>query len=435
MHTKHLLSLLFIPAMLALVSCSRPAGTSQHAAAAKNLKALLDQKEYFRLEQQFGLDKAKLDNENRLYFKSYLDNAFNRNSEAIADADSLLDANVFKLTDSVKAELYLLQSDSYFKIYQYAKAARCDSDALKIYAREKHTAGTDDINNDLLIRNALKDIAPQQTVIKANDSVNWKKDKIGLVEIPLTCNQVTYDGIFDTRANISAISMTYARKLGLHILNATYKEGSGITGLTFKTNIGVADSLRIGNILMKNVVFQVMPDSVLYLAPIKFQLNIIIGLPVIAQLGEVDLFRNGRMLVPQQPAKSNLHNLALNALDPVILLKSGNDSLRFYFDSGASNSTLYSTYFEKYRSTILKNGLKKNMEFGGAGGSQKKAVYILPKFSLTLAGQTVPVDSVNILTRAIAPGEKCYGNIGQDFIQRFSKLIFNFKYMYVKGIK
>src|SRR5438270_12536001 len=103
------------------------------------------------------------------------------------------------------------------------------------------------------------------------------------MEIPVRNEAGAFSGVFDTRANISTITQTCAKKLGLRLLSVSYNEGSGATGIQFKTGLGVADSLYIGDLLVRNVVFQVMPDSILYIAPVKFQLNMIIGFPVIAQ--------------------------------------------------------------------------------------------------------------------------------------------------------
>jgi hypothetical protein len=140
------------------------------------------------------------------------------------------------------------------------------------------------------------------------------------------------------------------------------------------------------------------------------------------------------MTIPLTPVKDDLHNFALNGLDPVIALRSGADTLSFHFDSGAGNSMLYEAYFKKYKQDVLKNGVKKMVGFGGAGGTQKKEVWVLPKFNLGMAGKTVAVDSVSVLTKPISPGEKFYGNIGQDFTGKFSELVYNFKYMYIKGV-
>lgn len=122
----------------------------------------------------------------------------------------------------------------------------------------------------------------------------------------------------------------------------------------------------------------VMPDSILYIAPIDFRLNIIIGFPIIEQLKEVHLYKDGRMTIPVNPSKSNPQNLALDVLDPIILLRTGNDTLFFAFDLGATQSVLTNAYYEKYKQVIRLKGIKESSEFGGAGGMQKKDVYTLP---------------------------------------------------------
>ena len=428
---KPILFLSTIITLFLLTACNTKKPLS--AAGTKTLHTLLDDDDYFKLESKLKLYNDSLSDDKRLYFKSYVDNAFNRNMDCIADVDSLLKNYAANFPDSVKTALRRLQSDSYFKTYQYAKAAQSDSAVLKQYAKSLHKEDADDIKNDLLMRGALKNVAPQQTIIPNNTTIQYTRDKLGLIEIPVKCSNMIYNGIFDTRANVSTITKTYAAKLGLHILPVTYNESSGATGIVFKTGLGIADELNIGGIVVKNVVFQVTPDSILYIAPVKFQLNMIIGFPVIEQMKEVDIYKDGHMVVPQIPAQSDLHNFALNGLDPIISLKKGNDTLTFNFDSGASGSDFYVAYFNKYKADVLKNGIKKTMGFGGAGGAQKKTVYVLPKVSLTTGGQTVTVDSISVLDTKISPDEKLYGNIGQDFTNKFNEVIYNFKYMYMKG--
>ncbi len=432
---KNILAIILLVSFLTVTGCNTRTEPQNNSAAVKALKALLDQKEYFKLQTRFSFCGSNLDEKDRLYFKSFIDNGFNLNDECIADVGLLLKKNAAKLPDSTIAALIRLQSDSYFKTFQYAKAAQNDGVLLKRYARALPKEAIDDINNDLIRFNALNQVPAQQTIIKNNTSIPWKKNKIGLIEIPVTSRAKTFSAIFDTRANISSVTQTYARKLGLRVLDASYNESSGATGIVFKTGIAIADSLLIGDIIVKNAVFQVMPDSILYIAPIKFQLNIIIGFPIIAQLQEVQLFKGGRMVIPLVPTKSNLHNFALDGLDPVVSIKSGNDTLSFHFDSGAITSDLYSAYFEKYKKSILKKGIKKTVEFGGAGGSQKKDVYVLPSINLLLGNQSATIDSVTVLPTKTYPNQRFYGNLGQDFMANFSEMVFNFKYMYIKGVK
>jgi hypothetical protein len=412
-----------LPAIL-ILSCHH----KEDSALTGRLQSLLDAKEYFQLDKQYNTTKTDLSEKNRLYFAAFLDNAFNRNEACVATVDSTL-KEVFP--DSVKTRLLLLQADSYFKLGQYANAAHNDSVVIA-------TTGVDstivsDVKNDLLIRNALKATAPQQTVITGNTTVHWTKDNIGLIELPVTTGGQTENVIFDTRANISSITKTYAEKLHLHLFDVSYTERSGITGIQFKVGLGVADSLYIGNVLVKNAIFQVMPDSILYIAPIKFQLNVILGFPVIAQLQEIQFYKDGRLTIPQTPTPGEMHNLALDGLDPVLALISDNDTLSFHFDTGAGTSILYAGYYHKFQTVIQRSAIKKSQSFGGAGGVQTKDTWILPAMHLTLGQKTVTVDSVSILTDKIFPGEKFYGNIGQDFMKQFDEITFNFRDMYVKG--
>jgi hypothetical protein len=177
-----------------------------------------------------------------------------------------------------------------------------------------------------------------------------------------------------------------------------------------------------------------MPDSILYLAPVHFQLNIIVGMPIIADLQEVSLYNDGRMVIPPLPTPGDLHNMAFDGLDPAILLPSAGDTLLYHFDTGASSTILYATYFDTHHSAILRSGIKKRTGFAGAGGIQTKDIYLLPSFQLSLGGKTVTMDSVSVLTDKTSPGERFYGNVGQDFMRQFKEFTIDFRYMYVKGI-
>jgi hypothetical protein len=371
----------------------------------------------------------------QLYFQSYLDNAFNRNKEAIRHSDLLLRKFAFDLQDSSKGALYLLRSDSYFKIFQYAKAAESDSILLSKYRYVLDSNKQAEVQNTMVIYNGLKNTPPQKTDLIHTATFRWKRNKIGIVEIPLQCHHQLFDAVFDTRANISTISQTYAAKLQLQGLPVSYYESSGITGIRFKTSLAIADSLYLGNILIRHAVFQVVPDSILYIAPVDFQIDVVVGFPIIEQLREVHFYSDGRMQVPVRATKTNLHNLALDGLNPVVLLRtSQNDSLCFAFDFGASKSIFFASYFQKYLQTVLANGVKTTTQYGGAGGTQQKGVLTIPSVDLFLGERDVRLGKVDVLTEKIYPGETFYGNIGQDFVNSFNVLVIDFQYMYIKGI-
>jgi hypothetical protein len=402
---------------------------SENSSITNQFQSLLDQKDYFKLEAKLNLYNDSITTEHKLFYRSFIENAFNRNEAAIKTIDSLL--MNYTVPDSIKSVLTLLKLDCLFKNCQYAKAVETDSILLNNYQHFFNRDKINEIKNHALIHSALKNIPSQQVNIFTDNTILWSKDKLGLIEIPVQCRNKNYSCIFDTRASISSITKSYATKLGLKMLDVSYEEGSGITGIKFKTGLGIADSLYIGNILVRNAVFQVMPDSILFIAPAKFFLNIIIGVTIIDQLKEVHIYRDGRMMIPLQQTKSALHNFALRELDPVILLRTDDDTLCFDFDLGATSTQLYAAFFDKYKSKILQQGIKKIVEIGGAGGLQKKEMYVLSKLDLFLANKKITIDSVTVLSQKIYPSEKYYGNIGQDFVRNFNELILNFDYMYV----
>ena len=204
---------------------------------------MLDRKEYFRLDALLKFLNDSIDKKQGLGFQSFVDNAFNRNEESLNDMDTLLKYYDSNLPDSINTILEVLRGDCTFKTFQYAKAAQTDSVLLSRYKQSFDSGKVSDMKNYFLMYNALKDISPQRTTITDSAVIHWKKDKLGLIEIPVKCNSSIYSCIFDTRANISSISQTFATKIGLEILPVSYEEGSCITGIRFKTGLGVADSL------------------------------------------------------------------------------------------------------------------------------------------------------------------------------------------------
>jgi hypothetical protein len=194
----------------------------------------------------------------------------------------------------------------------------------------------------------------------------------------------------------------------------------------------VADTLRINNILMKNVIFQVMPDEVLYIAPIDLSLPIIIGYPVIAQWKEIHIHQNGTMTIPAKPHPSHQHNMALDGLDPVVNAIVGSDTLGFKFDTGATTSDIFDNYFRGHKDDIMRRGKASTIQLGGAGGVVQKEVYTIEDFKITIGSKTAKLKQVSVHKDPIPNlNEKFYGNLGQDIMTQFKETILNFEDMYI----
>jgi len=431
--SKNLLTPLYWLLALAFPLCLAQCRPHASPEILGRLDSLLREKDFFRLEALFASEGDQLDRAHRLFIRAHLDNAFNRNLAAAKEVDTLLSEFKSAFPDSTRAALLLLREDCHFKLFQYAAAAADDSSIIHGYAHAIGAGALADVRNNFLLRNGLRFTPRQMVDIPGAAEIPWQRDVLGLMDVPVRHDNVQCSGIFDSRANISSITETYARKLGLRLLPVHYTESSGITGIEFTTGLGVADSIYIGDLLVRNVVFQVMPDSILYIAPANVTLNVIIGFPVIAAMGEIHIFRNGRIVVPAAETPETFHNLALDRLDPVVAVAIWKDTLAFDLDLGADDTNLYYEFYGRYRERIHRQAIEKDVHYGGAGGIKERKVYVLPALPVTLAGKRVVLDSVNVITEPIYPGQRLYGNLGIDFAQQFNEFVLNFDSMYVKG--
>src|SRR5207237_3830724 len=112
--------------------------------------------------------------------------------------------------------------------------------------------------------------------------------KARLLNVPVEINAQKMDFVFDTGANISTVSASTAQKLGLRIIEADIAVGSS-TDIKVKSKLGVAPEIKVGQVTLKNVVFLVLEDKALTFPQINYQINGIVGFPVIEAFREITL--------------------------------------------------------------------------------------------------------------------------------------------------
>ena len=423
-------SILFLISFL-IFSCTQhnKKNIESESSIEKTLQALLQNGEYFKLKTELQENQAKLSVDNLQFYQAFVESAFNHYPKSILLSKSLLEKSDSSLQDSTRVNLLLLLRDNYFKTYQYKKATETGQEILTNY---KAILGDrlHDIENSLLIHEGLKDIPPQQIGLK-KVSLKWKYNKLGLIEIPIKTKTSTLGIVFDTRAHISTVTQSFAKKMGLRILDASFEESSGLTGIKFKSGLGVADTLYLGDMLIQNAVFQILPDEQLHFPSINYTLDGILGFQVITQLNEVQIYRDGDFIISPVSTTVNLNNLAFDGSTTVISVIQGTDTLSFHFDTGATGSEFYSNYFNRYKPEIIKNGKTDMVETGGAGGSVKTLDYILPTINLKIGEKKIELKDVAIHTTPSFKGQKYNGNIGQDVIAQFDEMVLNFEYMYL----
>jgi hypothetical protein len=391
----------------------------------KTLYSLVNKHEYFDLKDILAKNQGAVSPAKHQFFLAFVQNAFNQNSLSIETIGDLMNTE-HKLPDSLVVQLMLTQRDNYIKLFDYKNAAAVGEEMINQFKNLIDETKLNSIKNKNKIYQGLIRTPAQKTILTESAIIDWKRDKVGLMTVPVATGDSTHDFIFDTRAGISVIMRSYAEKLKLRMLGVRYLEGSGITGKTFEAELGVADSLMLGNIKVFNVVFQVLPDEVLSIPSMDYSMKGIIGFPVILQWRNFRINQNGTITIGSKPNKASLQNLAFDESAIVLRTHADEDTLSFYIDSGANHSELFSNYFQKKESLVKQTARVDTIEVGGVGGTQKKQAYALPIFRLEIGGKKAELKDIQVLTKPTYQGQKYHGNLGQDLLTQFTEVTFDF---------
>jgi hypothetical protein len=247
---------------------------------------------------------------------------------------------------------------------------------------------------------------------------------------PVKCGSRTDEFIFDSGANLSTISDSCAVKMGLTIFESNIEVGT-VTDIKIRTQLAVADSLYLGDILIENIVFLVTPAEQMRFPSVNYEIHGIIGFPVFHQMEEIRVRKNGTMFIPQEPENRHLENMFLQGLNPVVQLLSGSDTLLLTFDTGANRTELSKKYYETHKAEVEQKGKLKTTMRGSGGGVVEVAAYELLDFPYQIGNSRNVLPEIAVSLQDYDFNKSLDGNLGQDVIMQFNEMILNFKYMYI----
>ena len=96
----------------------------------------------------------------------------------------------------------------------------------------------------------------------------------------------------------------------------------------------------------------------------------------------------------------------------------------WYFDTGAAFSSFYKPYYNKYSEKIDSTCEKHTYNIGGLGGSKEFTSYIIDSVNISVAESAATIRGTEVHTESLYKDpEKVYGNLGQDFIFQFDKMV------------
>lgn len=383
-------------------------------------------KDYFQLKREFAANSKTLHPADRLFYQAVLHNASNR-PQSSDQAIALLRKS-FKntLKDSLRKALLNLEADNAIKSYRYQKAA----DAYRAIMTHCKTDSAEraDLENSIALWGAIAEVPQQQVIQQQTAVLHWQKDMIGLLQVPVSVGTDTCDLVFDTGANISVITESSAKKLHMRVYPVKLDLGAGTTGQTVQSSLAVADSLWLGPVLMRHVVFLLLPDHMLEFKQAAYQQQGIIGEPLMAQLRQMSFYQDGRLEIPLNPLSNQSSNMALDGAMPIVEYTVNGQHLPFRFDSGASTSVLYEPFYKRFEKLVRTSGKPYQLRTGGVGGTINTAeAFKLPDISFNVNSKMFRIPEISVRTTPVGTEpDLFYGNMGLDIFGDFQKLTIDF---------
>jgi predicted aspartyl protease len=387
---------------------------------------LIEKHNFFKAKEIYNVDKDNFPLVYQKFTEAILDNAFNQLNES-QEKITFLYSEKLNIPDSLQLKLYEIRKDNAVKLYNYKEAKNAVVIILSEYREYLTSKEIADFENDLKIWSALENIPPQKVYINQRTRLKMEKDNAGLNNLKVTANQDTLNFIFDTGANLSTTSKSVAKRLKMKLISVDIEVGS-ITGAKVLAQLALCDTLKMGNIDMHNLIFLVLPDDALAFPQINYQINGILGFPVIEALNEIQITQHGDFIVPKQESTfSGSSNMAMNELTPLIYI----DEMHFTFDTGADQTLFYNSFYLENQDDVNKQYQPGKIRFGGAGGSVEFEGYVI-NHTFNNLGKQITLQDIQLLKEEIKENETVYGNIGQDLIRQFNTMTLNFDQMYIK---
>ncbi len=407
-----------------LIVTSMPAQTNFETAF-----SLYENEKYFELIKFYNLHEKSFDEKESDILKGLilsLQNKPEKSNEILKKFQNSgnLDYNKIK-------SILLSMVNNYVHLYDYKSASEITDYYLKNYSDKILPKDKEEVENSQIIWKGFSETQPQEIIYTGTKKINYTKDIAGLMNIKVKSNNEDSEFVFDTGANFSTVTKSTAEKLKMKFVKGKIKVGT-ITGIKVDGELSYAEEFYIQDVLCKNVLFLVLPDETLSFGGGIYKISGIIGLPLIKDLGELIINKDGYMNISKVSNSSEFQNLLLDGFTPVIEVIYNNDSLDFTFDTGARQTLLYYPFYEKYKTFVEKNYEVTEVKFGGAGGEKVFKGYKIDKLKFSIGNSKGDLEDISLIKEIIKDDKKkMFGNLGQDYIKQFDNMLINFKDMKV----
>ena len=403
-----------MPKALALLWC-----WSLLAADVGQLQQLADKNRFFELRrdlQQPGWNASET-----LFYRAVLECRFGQEEAGIELLRRVLATNPSRIV-ARKADAEM--ASAFERLGRYKDAAQAWTEALSLTPRDE--PGREGKENSRALMSELGDVAPETAEFAGDAPVVARRNRLGSWNVPVRVNGAAGEWIFDTGANVSTLTETEAKRMGLSV-RRTKAYVAGSTQKRNELQLAVASDVQLGAAHIHNVVFLVLADRALHIGRVHYQITGILGLPALRALRRVEISKGGMVSIGRREAVAGeTPNLCFDEASPIVEVEHEQHQLQMFLDTGANATVLYPSFLDAL-GRDEKSGLRtKREKVGGAGGVIQRTTKVVPALEIEVLGKRIRVSHVSLLSEA-PPGNDRYreGVVGMDALWGGFKLDFD----------
>ena len=382
------------------------------AADASHLRELNGNHRFFDLRR--AINEPGWNSEETLFYRGVVACRFGQENTGIEVLRNFLALNADgPLARQAHEEI----AEAFERTYRYSDAARQWAEWLRLTPKEDPDR-EGNANTQALLE-SLGDVRPERCLFGPDVPIHATHNRLGSWDVPVQINDVTGAWIFDTGANLSTVTESEAKRMGLTIHEVkAWVDGS--TGQRNSLHIAVANTIRFGGAQVDNGVLLVLRDEALNISPLHYQISGILGLPVLRAIGRIGIGKSGEVVMgPSVPASAGPPNLYFDGQSPIVEIEHNRHQLQMFFDSGANATVLYPSFRKALLSREQSHLQNKREKTAGAGGTiYQRTSAVVPTLSIDLLGKEIELERISLLHEP-PTGSSRYrdGVIGMDALR------------------
>ena len=252
-----------------------------------------------------------------------------------------------------------------------------------------------------------------------------KKDKLF---VPLSINGKSAEFFLDTGANLSFLSESEAKRLGLSVQESNAKS-YGAAGAQAAFRTAVAQELTVGGIRLRNVAFMVLHDDEPVFPELEPGERGAIGLPVLLAMGTIQWNASGDFRIGFPPDSGRIEqNLCFDGANPVTRLEFEQRQLNASFDTGDEVSEMGPAFAKQFAVFVNQHGKKSTKRVEGFGGSTELKEMLLPELRFKVGGLQVVLHPAHVLLGPTGEGSHShFATVGLDLLRQARQVTIDFE--------